>query len=175
VSAPTTATGRAAVLRWLPWFAMAVVLAGCFAIGIARDDGPQTAQDRVAAIARTIKCPTCQGESVGDSNAASSRAIRADIAQRVGAGESDEQIRAAYVASYGQEILLTPSGSGVSALVWAIPVVVLALGVAGLVAVFVRWRDEPVAPVTAEDRALVDEAIHHRAEIGPDDDGGRRR
>lgn len=162
-----------AVSRWAPWLAMAVVLLGCFAVGVARDEGPQTAQDRVAAIARTIKCPTCQGESVGDSNAASSRAIRADIAARVSAGESDDQIRAAYVASYGEEILLTPSGSGISALVWAIPVVVLALGLAGLVLVFLRWRDEPVAPVTDADRALVDEAIHHRADLGSDDPAGR--
>ncbi len=127
---------------WLAWMAIAAVLVVALAWGAVRDPGPQTDQDRVTAISRTIKCPGCAGETVAESNAASSREIRADIARRVDEGQSDDEIRAHYAATYGQSILLTPGGSGASALVWAIPVVVVGLTAFGLVVVFRRRRSE---------------------------------
>ena len=44
-------------------------------------------------------------------------------------GQSDEQIRQAYVDRYGESILLKPEGSGLGILVWALPVVLLVVGV----------------------------------------------
>ena len=52
-----------------------------------------TAEDRVANVARTVKCPTCAGESVAESNAPASQAIRADIAERIQSGQTDDEIR----------------------------------------------------------------------------------
>ena len=53
-----------------------------------------------------FKCPECQGLSVADSQAPTSRAIRADIKRRITAGQSDAEIRQAYVDTYGESILL---------------------------------------------------------------------
>jgi len=80
---------------------------GALVVGTLRDHGPLTAQDRVTAISRTIKCPTCQGESVAESNAGPSKEIRRDIAERVQQGQTDDQIRQAYADNYGDYILLT--------------------------------------------------------------------
>ena len=125
---------------WLGYVIMAVIAVTCLAIGTVRTSGPYSVEDRINAVAKTIKCPTCQGESVADSNAPTSREIRDDIAERLTRGESPDDIRAFYVNSYGDEILLTPSGSGVTAVVWVLPVLVLVGAIAGLVVAFRRWR-----------------------------------
>jgi cytochrome c-type biogenesis protein CcmH len=150
---------RTAPRAWLPWIAMALVLVVALSIGATRTRGPDTTQDRVTAIARTIKCPTCRGESVADSNALTSREIRRDIAARVEEGQTDDEIRAAYVAAYGEDVQLTPSGTGVTGLVWAIPVVVIVLAGAGLVVVFRRWNAEEEQTATDDDRLLVSQAL----------------
>lgn len=169
MTATTPPTDRPAPPRrfgasWLAWGLLVVVVGAVLVVGTVRDPGPQTPQDRVTAIARTIKCPTCQGEAVSDSNAAVSREIRVDIAARVAAGESDDQIRSYYVSTYGGEILLTPSSSGVGALVWVLPVVVVVVAAAGLVLVFRRWRTEPTSEATDDDRAVVARAINDRGD-----------
>lgn len=138
---------------------MALVLGGCLLVGALGSSGSLTAQDRVTSIAKTIKCPTCSGESVAESQAETSKTIRRDIAERVQNGQTDAEIRAYYQQTYGEEILLTPPNSGVAGLVWVIPVVALVVALAGLVVVFRRWRVRPTARVTDADRALVAEAL----------------
>jgi cytochrome c-type biogenesis protein CcmH len=96
---------------------------------------------------------------VADSHTPTADAIREDVRRRVEAGESDREIRAAYVARYSEEILLRPETSGVAALVWLLPVGALLLAVGGLAFAFRRWRREPTLAATDEDRALVDAAL----------------
>jgi cytochrome c-type biogenesis protein CcmH len=144
---------------WLGYVVMAVIALTCLTIGTMRTTGPYSVEDRINAVAKTIKCPTCQGESVADSNAPTSQEIRGDIAARLSRGESPDDIRSFYASSYGQEILLTPSGSGVTALVWVLPVLVLVGAIAGLFIAFRRWRGTGAARATDDDRALVESAL----------------
>jgi len=163
-SSGTSSTGRAP--WWLAWAAMAVIVVVALFIGTTREDGPKTAQDRVTAIARTIKCPLCGGQTVADSNGSASKVIRVDIADRVAQGQSDDEIRAYYGDVYGPETLLTPSASGVVGIVWILPVVVGALALAGLVLAFTRWRRIPAMSATDADRDLVASA-QRQAHEGP--------
>lgn len=159
------------VRRWLPWLLLGVVVVACLSVAAFGTRSAPTAQDRVSNISRTIKCPTCSGESVAESNAPASQEIRTDIAQRIQEGQSDDEIRAYYAGSYGQEILLTPSASGVNALVWVLPVVALATAVGFLVIVFRRWSTAPTAHASEADRALVAEALaREHDEAASDDD-----
>jgi len=137
---------------------MAAIAVVCLLIGTVRTTGPYTTEDRINAVAKTIKCPTCQGESVADSNAPASREIREDIAVRLSQGESPDEIRAFYASVY-DDILLTPSRSGLASTVWILPVVVLVGAVAGLVVAFRRWRGGGAARATAADRDRVAAAL----------------
>jgi cytochrome c-type biogenesis protein CcmH len=148
--------------RTIAWVVMATIAGLGLLVAAVRDPGPRTVDDRINAIAETIRCPTCQGEAVADSNAPTSREIRRDIALRVREGQTDQQIRAYYAESYGQDILLTPSSTGVASLVWVLPVVAVAAAAAGLVVVFRRWRSEPVVEATDDDRVLVEHALQDR-------------
>ena len=145
--------------RWGPWLAMALVVVASLAVAVANEEGPVSNAERVYALARTIRCPECTGQSVAESDVTVSREIRRDIARRVEAGETDEQIRAYYASTYGEHVLLTPSASGATALVWILPVVGGVAAVAGVAFVFWRWRSVPVRRATDDDRSLVDAAL----------------
>jgi cytochrome c-type biogenesis protein CcmH len=147
--------------RWPAWLLMAVVLAAALTIGVTRAGGPRTNEERVEAIAKTIKCPVCRSESVFDSKADASQNIRDEIARQVAAGRTDDQIRAFVNARFqDQGLLLVPPKSGVDSLVWVLPVVALVLAGAGLAVAFRRWRLAPDTVPTDDDRALVDAARH---------------
>lgn len=149
---------------WLPWLALAVVVGVALGIGSTGDGGPRTDAERVADVAASLRCPTCRGQSVLESDAPAADAIRSDIARRVEAGQSDAEIRDALVAAYGEDVLLNPPRSGIAGLVWVLPVAALVAAAAGLVVAFRRWRPSS-AEADAGDRALVEEA--RRRSSGP--------
>ena len=145
--------------RWLPWIVLALVVVAALAVGTSTD-GPRTPEERVRAVAATVRCPTCRSQSVRDSDAPAAEHIRAEIRRRVDAGQGDDDIRAYLVSRYGQSILLTPPRSGVAALVWVLPVAGLVLALAGLAVAFRRWRPSSVE-IATEDRVLVERARRH--------------
>lgn len=142
---------------WWPWVALAAVVVVALAI-VVWPSGEQSAAARAHNLETQLKCPECEGLSVADSNAPTSLAIRSDIKTRIRRGESDEDIRQAYVARYGEQILLQPQGSGISLLVWVLPVVVLMVGAFGIGYVLHRNRHAPKLHASEADEQLVERA-----------------
>jgi cytochrome c-type biogenesis protein CcmH len=136
-----------------------VVVAALVIAGARPDKAPKSAAARTEAIAEDLRCPVCQGLSIADSHSPTAESIKEDIRRRVDAGESDAAIKAHYVDSYGEWILLRPKGSGVGALVWILPVSALLLACGGLALAFRRWSRQPAMAATDEDRALVEAAL----------------
>jgi cytochrome c-type biogenesis protein CcmH len=140
------------------------VLIAAFAIGmlvvvtVDRDDGPQNNTERAYDLAGQFACPFCDGQTVAESDIPIARAIRAEIFERLDQGQTEDEIRQYLVAQYGEDIDYTPRATGITGLVWVIPVVVVVLAFAGLVAVFLKWRREEQSVATDEDRALVAQA-----------------
>ncbi|MEY2570540.1 MAG: cytochrome c-type biosis protein CcmH [Acidimicrobiaceae bacterium] len=118
---------------------MALVLVGALVFGM-QSSGSTSPTDRAQALEQTIKCPTCRGQSVAESDAAASKAIRTEIVRRIADGESDRAIRDYFAAKYGEDILLRPTSSGLAGLVWVLPVAVGVLAASGLGFAFWRWR-----------------------------------
>ena len=167
----TTAPAVRKPLRrtWGPWLPLIAVVVIALGVGIVGSTGPATNSDRVFAIARQIKCPVCNGETVAESNVEISRDIRADIARRVEQGQSDEQILSFIDAQYHDKgLILTPSASGLVGLIWVLPVVALVVALAGLAVAFRRWRLPQGDRADDADRELVAEAMSHL------DDGSTR-
>lgn len=152
--------------RW-PWIVLVALLVGGLAVAVAGESGPRTSEERVRAITESVKCPTCQGQSVADSNASAAKSIRTEIARRIGEGQSDEQIRA-YIdddlaALYGEDLLLTPPKSGVAGLVWFLPVALFVGAIGGLIGAFRYWRGGAEDEVSDADRQLVADAQRRSA------------
>jgi cytochrome c-type biogenesis protein CcmH len=143
------------IRKWGPWIALGVVVVIALAV-VLWPSGSQSFAARAHDLETQFKCPECSGLSVADSQAPTSRAIRADIKRRMRQGQSDGQIRQAYIDTYGESILLSPQDSGVSLLVWILPIVVLALGATGIVFALRRNRDQPHLHATEADERLVE-------------------
>jgi cytochrome c-type biogenesis protein CcmH len=148
--------------RRASWFVMAALVLVTLARATFDDGPPRTTEEKVEAIAVTLKCPVCRSQSVADSDVAASRAIRLEITRLVEQGEPASVIRAEIASTYGDEVQLVPPASGFAGLVWIIPVVAVVLALVALSAVFARWRRTPAIAATDDDRALVEQALHDR-------------
>jgi cytochrome c-type biogenesis protein CcmH len=137
------------------WVVLAVVVAVVLAIVLWPSGGEPTTSERVSALASELRCPDCEGQSIQQSSTATARAARADIRRRVEAGESDADIRQAFVDKFGDSILLKPEQGGIGLLVWGLPVLAVLLGAGGLVLALRRWQREPHLHATAADERLV--------------------
>jgi cytochrome c-type biogenesis protein CcmH len=144
--------------RWLPWLALALLVVVAIGVLVARSQPSHSPESRAGRLEREIACPVCTGESVAESNAPESRALRQDIHDRIAQGETDAEIRAAYVRVYGERILLNPGKGGIALLAWGIPVVAVIAGLAGIAFALRRWSREPRLRATADDEVLVTRA-----------------
>jgi len=106
---------------WL-WVAALIVVAG---LGVATSPHAPTSTSRIDRLETLVKCPSCEDLSVAVSNATSAVAVRNEIVAKVRAGKSDNQILTSLEDVYGPSILLSPPTSGVGALLWAGPLLVL--------------------------------------------------
>jgi cytochrome c-type biogenesis protein CcmH len=149
-------------LRRGSWIAIALL--AVVSLGVAAfDDGPaRTTEEQVEAIARTLKCPVCESQSVADSESAPARAIRVEIARLVEEGQTSDEVRADIAASFGDEVQLVPPASGFAGLVWILPVVVVIVALAGVSAALARWRRRARSTPSDQDRALVEQALRDR-------------
>ncbi len=139
--------------RWLPAVALGSLLAllGLVAVLGTRPAAEPTAAERADALARELRCPDCQGLSVADSPTRSAQEIRRQIDEMVADGASGDEVRAHFVARYGDWILLAPSAP----LYWLVPAAAVFAGLLGLGVLLVRGRPAGVArpaSVSSEER-----------------------
>ena len=98
-----------------------VALAVAGLVRSAGTEGPATDAERAQAVASSLRCPTCQGLSVADSNSPLAKSMRDIIDEQVAAGESRAEIQGYFVDRYGDWVLLAPRAEGGGWVVWAIP------------------------------------------------------
>jgi cytochrome c-type biogenesis protein CcmH len=129
------------------------------AVGVVTQPGSEpTGAERADAVARQLRCPDCQGLSVADSPTGSAREIRRQVDELIAGGATDDEVRAHFVARYGEWILLAPRAPAA----WIIPFAVV-LGGAVALAAWLMGRSKPTAAeplvLTADERRrLRDEA-----------------
>lgn len=91
----------------------------------------------VAEIARNLNCPLCQGYNLQDCPLEVCAQMRELIRERLAAGQSRDEIVAAFVVDYGPQVLNEPPRSGFFLGAWVLPIAALILGVIA-VALYVR-------------------------------------
>ena len=149
---------NSSIKRWPAWLALLFCFTVLLVVGIRRDGGPATPEERIDAISQRLACPVCDGESVYESRGSASQAIRQEIARQVADGQrSDDEIVKAIDDNYEADLRLAPSASGIEALAWALPIAVTVVAVVGLGVVFARWRRASALTATDADRVIVDD------------------
>lgn len=148
------------VRRWLPWVLLLIVVGAALGVGANRSTPDTSLNGRVTHIASEVRCPVCQGQSAAQSPAAASVQIRDQIRRELVAGESESQILAGLVDSYGAGILEKPEARGVGVIVWVLPVLAVLAAMGGLAVAFRRWASaRPPAPPDDSDRLIVEQAL----------------
>jgi cytochrome c-type biogenesis protein CcmH len=90
---------------------------------------PDPAKEREArTLMDSIRCLVCQGESIADSPAEMAGDMRSVIRERILAGETPEQIRAWLISRYGEGISYAPQFDGKTAILFAMPFILLLAG-----------------------------------------------
>ena len=139
--------------RAASWIAAVAVAAAAFVFGALDEGPPKTNADRVRDLAEDFACPVCAGQSVASSDVPVAREIRRQIAVWVDEGRSDAYIRDQLVIAYDVDIDYNPSGSGVTSLVWILPVLAGA-GIAAVVVVMLRSDSGSAQPAAQSSMAL---------------------
>lgn len=107
---------------------------------------PEVAPEAVAAIARDLNCPLCQGTNLQDCPLTVCAQMRDEIRARLAAGATREAIVAAFVADYGPQVLNEPPARGVFLAAWLLPALALLAGALVVLGVVRRGSRRATAP-----------------------------
>ena len=116
-----------------------------------------------------LMSPFCPGLTLATCPSPGADSLRRDIRTRLSLGESPRAIRAAYAASWGEEILGAPRWRGWGVVLWLMPAVVLAVG-AVAVARSLLWMQRlagggpPAERDVAAPSLALDEGLRQRLE-----------
>ena len=103
---------------------------------------------RFKKLSTMLRCPTCQGLSVKDSDAGFSTSIKGKIRELMKNGESDEEIMAYFVKRYGEWILRSPPVSGFNIVLWVLPGVTIVSGFLWILFGAKKWVEKPTNKIT---------------------------
>ena len=123
----------------------ALVIASCCTVtaGVAAQapTPPDSAalEATVRELASELRCPVCQGLSIQDSPSELAQSMRALIREQIMAGKTPEEVRAHFVAGYGEWVLLRPRARGFNLAVYILPVLALLAGAILIVVLARRW------------------------------------
>lgn len=135
---------RLAVDGFAPLIAFLVLM---FALpgwaGEAKPVGVPAVEERVRRLSEELRCLTCMGQSIADSNSGFSEDMRREIRKLVEGGRSDREIIDFMVQRYGDFVLYRPPVKPVTWVLWVGPFVLLAAGVTVLL---IRLRRREAGP-----------------------------
>ena len=134
---------------------------------------PESRAQQVQQIASGLHCPICKDLSVADSPAPLAQQMRQQIDEQLAAGRSPDQIRAGFVAAYGDSVLMSPPRHGLGSTAYYLPLAVVLGGALVVLLLLRRWRQPSVvdgpepdgrAPLTSAQRQALRRAVERLRE-----------
>ena len=102
-------------------------------------------RDEFLDVAKDLRCPTCTGLSVLESDAPFSKQIKDIVKEQVQSGKNKDEVLEYFTQRYGPWILRAPPKQGFNLVAWIIPLAILIFGPI-LVWFFVWRRGSVVSP-----------------------------
>lgn len=146
---------------------LACLALACLAIpaGAAQAPGDAASEARLKALTEELRCLTCMGQSIADSNSGFSEDMRREIRELMAKGRSDAQIIEFMVQRYGDFVLYRPPLKSTTWLLWAGPFVLLALALVVLLAKLRRrGRRFSPPPLSPADHEIASRLLHSNEE-----------
>jgi cytochrome c-type biogenesis protein CcmH len=144
---------------------LALALCGAFAQAkeAASMAADEVVEKRMVAISEELRCLVCQNESLAGSHAELAMDLRREIRKMIGEGKTDKEILDFMEARYGDFVRYRPPVKPTTWLLWGGPFLLLAGGLAALIAFLRRRVKEDAAPVLSDEEhrraaALLDQS-----------------
>ena len=142
-------------------FLIFIFLCPAFSVSTAADSDDFSARFRK--LSDELRCPTCQGLSVKDSDAGFSNSIKDKIRELMKDGKSDKEILAYFVKRYGEWILRAPTKSGFNLVLWILPGAGILIGIFIVLFQSKRWVSQPqqekLASLSPEEERMIKEDL----------------
>ena len=110
-------------------------------------------EERARNLSKELRCLVCQNQSIDDSDAGLAKDLRRTVRERIAAGDTDTAVIDHVVDRYGEFVLLRPRWGWHTALLWAVPVVLL-LAFAAFLASRRRHGSDPAELSAAESERI---------------------
>jgi len=139
------------------------------ALALAAPAGACTRHASQGGLETKLVCPSCH-TTLDESDSQVAREMKAEVARRIAACQTEKQILDAMVAEFGPTILSTPRTHGFDLLAWLLPIGGAVLGALALAAAARTWTRGRAddgggagtpAPLAPEDERRVDDALAH--------------
>ena len=116
--------------------------------GMAQPVGDPVVEARVNKLAEELRCLTCMGQSIADSQSSFSADMKREIRGMVKAGKNDKEIIEFMVQRYGDFVLYRPPVKSTTWLLWGGPFLFLVLSLAFLMMKLRKRRWQAAAELT---------------------------
>ncbi|MBE9538598.1 MAG: cytochrome c-type biogenesis protein CcmH [Proteobacteria bacterium] len=119
-------------------------------------------EQRYRQLSVELRCPKCQNQNIADSNAPIAQDLRKLLYKQLEAGASDEEILDYMVSRYGEFVRYKPRFSGVTLMLWLMPVALLLGAIIILFSVLRGSRKEEAAGgISAEEQRQLDKLLEN--------------
>ena len=142
-------------MRYFIQFALLLLLIqGAFAESIEVKDFENSSQEsRYLDLIDNIRCPVCQGQSIGGSNSDLAKDLREQVRQMILNDKSDNDIHLFLTERYGDFVIFKPPINLKTYLLWFTPLIFLVLCFIYLIRIISKKRDFSVKSSSEIERA----------------------
>ena len=130
-------------MRYFIQFALLLLLIqGAFAESIEVNDFENSSQEsRYINLIDNIRCPVCQGQSIGGSNSGLAKDLRKQVRKMILNDKSDDDIYLFMIERYGDFVIFKPPINWKTYLLWFTPLIFLVLCFIYLIRIISKKRD----------------------------------
>ena len=142
-------------MRYFIQFALLLLLIqGAFAESIEVKDFENSSQEsRYLDLIDNIRCPVCQGQSIGGSNSDLAKDLREQVRKMILNDKSDNDIYLFMIERYGDFVIFKPPINLKTYLLWFTPLIFLVLCFIYLIRIISKKRDFSVKSSSETERA----------------------
>ena len=130
-------------MRYFIQFALLLLLIqGAFAESIEVNDFKNSSQEsRYLDLIDNIRCPVCQGQSIGGSNSGLAKDLREQVRKMILNDKSDDDIYLFMIERYGDFVIFKPPINWKTYLLWFTPLIFLVLCFIYLIRIISKKRN----------------------------------
>ena len=130
-------------MRYFIQFVLILLLIqGAFAESIEVNDFENSSQEsRYINLIDNIRCPVCQGQSIGGSNSGLAKDLREQVRKMILNDKSDDDIYLFMIERYGDFVIFKPPINWKTYLLWFTPLIFLVLCFIYLIRIISKKRD----------------------------------